>query len=138
MPLSPAERQAGRQYRGARQAALDALNEQDPPGMLALPFWRVVRHECRAAGGASVGISLREVYEPSPEVRVEPASGGKFVSPAGQFAWIWKKGVCSGCGLVVRTARGRCVVATDRGPDHGRVHGGQAGAHAGDTRQPRA
>lgn len=152
--LTSVEKQAGRAFREASQVILSALNESSPPGQLALPLWRVVRHECPVAGGASIGIVLREHYEESPEYWAcycgtvstwgthfphDHCDGGKVVSPAGQFAWIWKEGKCSGCGLAVRTGTGRFVIAADRPPDHGRTHGQrQASPHPGDSGQPRA
>jgi hypothetical protein len=157
MPLSDVEKRAGRAFRDARQAVLDARNEQDPPGVFVLPLWRVVRHECPAAGGASTGVILREACEPSPEYwacycgAVAPLSpevfphedcdGGKVIAVAGQFAFIWKEGKCSGagCGLAARTRRGRFVIAADRLPDHGRTLGErQARPHHRDPRIPRA
>lgn len=151
MPLSVAEKRAGRAFRAAAQAVLDVRNEQAPPGVFVLPLWRVVRHECLDAGGASIGIVLREHCEESPEYRacycgtVAPAvpgtfphwdcDGSKVVSPAGQFAWIWKEGRCSGCGLAVRSGTGRFVIAADRLPEHGRTNGErQASPHHRDPR----
>lgn len=153
MLLNAAEKQAGRAFRDARQALLDARNEADPPGVFVLPLWRVVRHECPAAGSASTGITLREVCEPSPEFwlcrcgRISawapPFShdkrcdgSAKVVAAAGQFAFIWKEGKCSGagCGLAARTRRGRFVIAADRLPDYGRTNGErQASPHHRDS-----
>jgi hypothetical protein len=146
--LSPVEKKAGRVFREARQAALDARNAADPPGGFALVYWRVPRHECKAAGGASTGVTLRENYELSPAYRVcycgvaapqgpdfphRDCDGGKVIAADGQFAFIWKEGRCSGCGLVVRTRTGRFVIAADRPPDHGRTpDGGEASPHPGD------
>lgn len=133
MGLTAEEKAVGRAFRDARQAVLDARNEQDPPGVFVLPLWRVVRHECPAAVGASVGITLREHCEPSPEyLDGIPGTGvsARVVAAAGQFAFMWKEGKCSGsgCGLAVRTRRGRFIVTADRLPDHGRTHGRQAGS----------
>jgi hypothetical protein len=153
--LTSAEKQAGRAFREARQAALDLLNEASPPDEYVLPFWRVVRHECPAEHGASIGITLHGCYELSPEYRVcycgrigpfgpyfphWDCDGNKVLSAAGRFAWIWKKGKCSGCGLVVRTRKGRVVLAADRAADHGRASSErrQAGPHSGDPRVSRA
>lgn len=148
MPLTPLEKQAGRAFRDASQAVLDARNKSDPPKVFVLPLWRVVRHECEAAGGASIGITLRETREESPEYwgcycgtvstwglpnfPHEDCDGAKVIAADGRFAWIWKEGRCSGCGLTVRTRRGRFVVATDRLPDYGRTTGErrQAGPHS--------
>ncbi len=154
MPLTAEEKAVGRAFRDACQAPLDARNEADPPGVLVLPLWRVVRHECPAAGGASIGITLRETCERSPEYRacccgaVEPTGryfphpdcdGSKVVAAGGRFAWTWKEGKCSGCGLTARAGHGHFIVCADRLPDHGRVHDGrQAGPHHRDPRVPRA
>lgn len=155
MPLTAEEKAAGRAFRDARQAVLDARNAADPPGVFVLPLWRVVRHECPAANGASVGITLREHCEPSPAYLAcycgavgaaggyfphDDCDGSKVISAAGQFAFMWKEGKCSGsgCGLAVRTRRGRFIVTADRLPSHGRTHGRQAGPHPGDPRVPRA
>jgi hypothetical protein len=138
MPLSVAEKQAGRAFRDARQAVLDELNERHPPREHVLPLWRVVRHECEAARGASIGITLRETCEESPEYLAcycgvtgpvsryfphDDCDGAKVIAAAGRFAWAWKEGKCSGCGLVVRTRRGRFIVTADRLPEHGRTTG---------------
>jgi hypothetical protein len=140
--LTPDEKQAGRLFRDVRQASLDQWNEADPPGLRALVYWRVVRHECPAARGGSIGITLREVYEASPEMHQcycgkvgmtgknfphRDCDGSKVISPAGQFAFIWKEGTCSGsgCGLVVRTSKGRFVLGTDRPAEHGRANSGR-------------
>jgi hypothetical protein len=156
MPLTAEEKQAGRAFRSARQALLDALNKLDPPGVFVLPLWRVVRHECPAAGGASIGITLRETCEPSPEYWAcrcgvvstwgpplashAGCEGARVVAAVGRFAFIWKEGKCSGagCGLAVRTRAGRFVVTADRLAEHGRTHGGQAGPYPGDPRVPGA
>lgn len=147
--LTGSEKQAGRHFKAGRQAVLDVLNAERPPGVTVLPLWRVVRHGCEAAGRSSVGIVLREHYEPSPEYRacycgaVEPAvpgifphddcDGSKVVAAVGQFAWIWKEGRCSGCGLAARTGQGRFVIAADRPADHGRsAVERQASTHPGD------
>ena len=145
MPLTAGEKIVGRAFKAARQAALDEMNAASPPGMYDPEgLWRVVRHECPAAGGASIGITLREVYERSPEyLDGLPGTGvsARVVSADGRFGFIWKEGKCSGieCGLTVRTRKGRFVIAADRPPDHGRTRGErQAGPHPGDPRFPRA
>jgi hypothetical protein len=150
--LSPDEKAAGRLFRAASQEVLDKRNAEAPPDKLALVFWRVVRHVCPAAGGASIGITLREVYEPSPEYRAcycskieatdpdrdfphRDCEGSRVVAPAGQFAWIWKEGRCSGrgCGLTARARTGRFVIATDRPAERERtLRDRQASAHPGD------
>ena len=129
--LSPDEKFAGRHFRTGRQAALDQLNKDRPPDTLALVHWRVVRHVCPAQGDASIGITLREVYETSPEYRacycsrIEPADpdlefphrdcdGSRVVAQAALFAWIWKEGRCADCGQTARTGKGWAVPASDR------------------------
>jgi hypothetical protein len=144
MTLTTAEKLAGRAFRAERQAALDALNEASPPGEYVLVFWRVVRHACKAVGGASIGISLRAHCVASPEYQVcycgavgatdwhfphDDCDGGKVIAADGRFTWTWKEGKCSGCGQAVRTRTGRLAVAADRAG-----HGGQAGAHHRDPR----
>jgi hypothetical protein len=152
--LSATEKLAGRAFRDARQAALDALNEASPPDAYVMTFWRVVRHECPAAGGASIGISLREHCELSPEYRVcycgevyvpgpgfphGGCDGSKVASRDGAFAWIWKEGKCSGCERAVRARKGLFALAADRQADRGRADDGRAArAHPGNPRVPRA
>ena len=152
--LTDEEKRAGRLFRGQCQEALDQLNADDPPHGAVLPFWRVVRHECEDAAGASVGITLREHRLASPPYRVchcgtvgtdgpdfphRDCDGGKVVAADGLFAFIWKEGRCAGCGRVVRSKAGRVVLAADRPPEHGRtLVERQARPHPGDTRLPRA
>jgi hypothetical protein len=134
--LTPTEKKAGKAFREASQLILNDRNRQDPPGQFAVVFHRVVRHNCPAAAGVSTGTVLREHYEESPEYWVcycgavstwswhfphWDCQGGKVAVAAGQFAWIWKEGKCSGCGLVVRTKLGRFVIAADRPADCGRT-----------------
>jgi len=135
MGLTDLQKKAGRVFLAARQAELDALNAAEPPGGNGDPLHRVDRHGCRARGGASVGITLREHYETSPEYwvcycgvieprgefRVFPhddCDGGKVAAAAGLLAWIWKDGRCldPDCGLVLRSTRGRLVLAASRPP----------------------
>jgi hypothetical protein len=147
MPLTPDQKAALRVFRDASQALLNGLNLIDPPGMSAHVFHRVVRHECADADGASVGITLREVREESPEFQmvygklypvqkqgIPLGVPAKVVAAAGEFAWLWKEGRCSGCGLAVRTAKGRYVVSADHPARERR----QAGPHHHDPRLPGA
>ena len=154
MPLSAGEKRAGRAFRDACQAVLDARNEKEPPGVLALPLWRVVRHECPAAGGASIGITLRETCEPSPEYWAcycggigtwswqfphWDCDGGKVVVAGGRFTWIWKEGKCPACGLTARTGHGHFIVTADRLPGYGRSSDERkASSHHRDPRVPGA
>lgn len=148
MALSQVQKRAGREFRAARQAALDELNAEQPPGQLVLAVWRVVRHPCPDADGASTGIVMREHREASPEYwvcycsTVEPlvpyffphkdCDGGKMVTAEGQFTFLWKEGHCSGCGLVLRSAGGLTRVSDSPSRDR------QASAHPGDSRLARA
>jgi hypothetical protein len=141
MPLTPKQKQAGREFRAARQSLLDALNEREPPGRYVLTVWRVPRHPCEAAGGASTGIVLREHREASPEYWVcycgvvsplipgtfphDDCDGGKMVTAEDQFTFLWKEGRCSGCGLVLRSGTGLTEVSDHLSRD------GQASAHPG-------
>jgi hypothetical protein len=121
--LTPAQKAAGRRFRDQCAAELAALNASSPPDGSALAFWRVYRHDCPAAAGASVGIDLHEHYQLSPD-RV--------------LACLWKDGRCPDCGLVVRSGTVRVVIAADRPPAEVRAVGGQAGTHPGDSRLARA
>lgn len=146
MTLSVVEKQAGRLFRDGRQAVLDALNAEDPPGGDALAWWEVYGHDCPAAAGARTGIRLREHYEVSGLYLAcgcfaigEPGDGfphaackgsAAAILLPGRLAFIWKEGRCR-CGLLVRSSRGITVVAADR-PPRRRPRGGQASAHPGD------
>ena len=107
-----------------------------------LAVWRVPRHPCRAAGGASIGITLREHREASPAYWVcycgvvsplipgtfphGDCDGGRMVTAEGQFTFLWKEGRCSGCGLVLRSRDGLTEVSDHPSCD------GQASPHRGD------
>ena len=139
MALTPYQKQAGRIFRDERQAVLDALNAVRPPARYVLTQWRVVRHLCPDRDGASVGISLREVREDSPEYwgcycSAPPAphsadfphsdcQGGMVVAAESLFGFVWKEGRCSGCGQELRSRRGLIEVSDHLSRD------GQASAH---------
>jgi len=97
MSLTAEEKEAGRVFAAAQQAALDARNSLVPPGGQVDPGQRVVRHHCPERGGASTGITLQEHY-----------------AQDGPLAFIWKDGRCADCGLVLRSARGKIVLAAER------------------------
>ena len=139
MSLTSAQKAAGRQFRDASLAELVALNAREPADGPALVFWRVYRHDCPAAGGASVGIDLHEHYQFSPEYRVCHCSragtvtldfphmdcgSNSVAAPEGFFGYVWKDGRCPDCGLAVRSEAGRLVVSADRPPAEVRVVGG--------------
>lgn len=127
MPLSPAEKTAGKLFRDAQQARLDVMPEAAP----CAPFIREYRHDCPKNGGASTVLRLHERYEESPEYWVcycstvaefvryvfphEDCQGGKPITPPGFFGFIWLEGTCR-CGLSVRSGRGRLVLKAARPP----------------------
>jgi hypothetical protein len=143
MPLTDSQKKAGRAFRAERQFLLDERNKREPPWRYVLTAWRVVRHPCEAAGGASIGITLREHCEESPEYWIcycgtlepfhlyvfphEDCQGGKMVTAGGQFTFLWKEGRCSGCGLVLRSRKGMTGVSDSPSRD------GQASPHPGDS-----
>jgi len=100
MSLTPEEKEAGRVFAAAQQAALDERNILVPPGGQVHPGQRVVRHQCPERGGASAGITLQEHY-----------------AQDGPLAFIWKDGRCADCGLVLRSAQGKLVLAASRPPE---------------------
>lgn len=155
MSLTDSQKRAGRAFRDEQQAALDALNVTAPPDKYVLTCWRVVRHDCPAAGGTSIGITLREHRHESPEYWVcycsavepfnlyvfphEDCQGGLVTAAAGSFSFLWKDGKCSGCGETRRSRSGLLTVDTDRLADSGRTaSGGQAGPHHRDSGLARA
>ena len=97
MSLTAEEKEAGRVFAAAQQAALDERNSLVPPGGQVHPGQRVVRHQCPQRGGASAGITLQEHYVQD-----------------GPLAFIWKDGRCADCGLVLRSALGKLALAAER------------------------
>jgi predicted RNA-binding Zn-ribbon protein involved in translation (DUF1610 family) len=151
--LDSCQKQAGRLFKEAKQARLDEVNATCPAGGIALPFHRVLRHECPERGNASVGIVLHEVYEHSPaywvcycsEVHVlnasfphDDCSGGRVAAEAGLFGFYYKHGTCPQCGLILRSERGQLVLAAARPPAERTRVGGSAGPHDRDSRVARA
>ena len=146
--LTDSQKKAGRLFRAGQQGLLDKLNAAEPPGRYALTVWRVVRHPCPAADGASTGITMREHLAASPEYWVcycgvvsplipetfphGDCDGGNMVAAEGQFTFLWKEGRCSGCGLVLRSRAGMTGVSDSPSRD------GQASPHPGDSRLARA
>jgi len=142
--LDSVQKKAGRAFKDAEQAGLDDLNKQHPAGGIALPFHRVLRHECPERKNASVGIVLHEVYEYSPEYWVcycsevhvlnasfphDDCDGGRVAAEAGLFGFYYKHGTCPQCGLILRSERGQLVLAAARPPAERTRVGGQAGPH---------
>ena len=112
MPLSPAEKAAGRAFRDRAAAELATRFAADPPTFQVPPVVAIVRHACPGRGGRSTALALREVYQ------LSPAAGD---IPAGRFAFIHRDGRCRHCGATARSATGRVVDAHTRPPLHGRV-----------------
>ena len=127
MPLTQAERAAGRKFRDGWMGKLAAMDSAVP----CSPFIREYRHACLAAAGVSVAVRMREHYETSPEYWVcycsavgelgasfphDDCDGGKVIAPAGLFAFIWNSGRCPHCSLAVRSL-GRLVLASERPPE---------------------
>lgn len=107
--LSAAEKIVGRAFRDEQDAALaDLPADIRVPGTL-----RFLRHEC--ARRKTDILELREHYLTSPQGQAE----GQDV-PAGRFAFVYRSGQCSRCGLTAITT-GRVVDAYERAPMTGRV-----------------
>jgi hypothetical protein len=150
--LDSCQKQAGRLFKDAEQAGLDEVNVTYPAGGIALPFHRVLRHECPERKNASVGIVLHEVYEHSPAYWVcycsavglhesiphDDCDGGRVAAKAGLFGFYYKHGTCPHCGLILRSERGQLVLAAGRPPAERTRVGGQAGPHDRDSRVARA
>jgi hypothetical protein len=125
--LDRSQKKAGRLFRDACQADLDALNAARPPAGDAMVFWLVYRHSCRERGGSSIGIQLRPRVTASPEYWVcycssvglldpevfphRDCDGGSPAAPGGLFTFTWKEGECRFCRLMVRSTAGRLQVA---------------------------
>lgn len=98
MPLTDAEKAAGRDFREAMTYRLvHGLPEAAPCD----PHIREYRHDCPARGGVSWPLRLKEHVRESP---------GYEDVPAGRFTFTWVDGRCT-CGLVVRSRTGRLAVA---------------------------
>jgi hypothetical protein len=114
MPLSPEEKAAGRAFRDEMQVALLRSHTADPPDHVVPNFIALYRHACPRRQGRSTALELKERYIPSPPY---PDHG----VPAGRFAFIYREGVCRGCGQTARSKAGRLTLAEERPPLHGRV-----------------
>ena len=112
MTLSTEEKAAGRVFRDEMQAALLRSHTADPPDHTVPNFLSLYRHSCPARQGRSTALELKEVYVSSPSYPDVPA---------GRFGFIYKQGVCRGCGQTARSRAGRLVDAYERPPIHGRV-----------------
>lgn len=133
MSLIEVEKAAGRLFRDGQVTALSLLNQVSPPDLAAICEHRYIRHDCRARGGVSFALELREHWVSSPEymvcycgrvdVRSEEfphwdCAGATGVAAAeGRFGFYWKWGRCAGCEVYARSSEGRFVVASERPPD---------------------
>jgi hypothetical protein len=145
VPLAPTreltrpEKLAGRKFRDDQTQKLLVLFDTDPPTYNAPSFLAHWRHECPGRNMISTAIELKEVYVHSPRYEVysttdgevvrelgpedEPLSEGSTVVPAGEFAFIYKHGVCKakGCGHVASSRARFFALASERPPVEGRV-----------------
>lgn len=129
MPLTLAERTAGRVFRGHRQALLATLNREDPPVVLCSPWSPpFLRHDCRERPGGTLAMPLREVFVSSPsyvvgrdgDVPGEPlvawpgcaATAPPFtvIVPASRFRFTYLAGRCHHCQALARSSRGHLSV----------------------------
>lgn len=122
MPLSCAEKIAGRQFRDAAQAKLLAtFDGEKAPTYTAPNFLGIYRHNCPARQGRSTGLVLDEIYTPSPECDIFTDDGSREWVAPGRFGFIYREGRCRGCGQTARSKAGRLVDGWVRPPIHGRV-----------------
>lgn len=104
--LTAEEKAAGRVFREAQQAALEALNVSDPTDYTPPNFLSIYRHNCAKRNGVSTALNLHEVY---------------VLSEDGRFAWIFKEGRCGSCHQTARSKTGKVADAHERAPMEGRV-----------------
>lgn len=108
--LTSQEKQAGRRFRDREQQLLDRRFETDPPTYTVNGLIAIYRHACRARGGLSTTLELREVYLSSPAYVEHPSV------PAGRFGFLYREGRCRHCGDAALTRVGRIVDARERPP----------------------
>jgi hypothetical protein len=107
--LTAEEKAAGRTYRDWCQRHLEDI----PSQARCSPFTVWYRHACRDDGqGGTWGMRLRQHYWRS------PAYPG---AAEGLFAFVFRWGRCSRCGLMVRSGTGRFVLAAKSPPEKGAV-----------------
>jgi hypothetical protein len=99
--LTEAEKLAGRMFREASCAALEALWERDPADLTVPVVVRHYRHLCAAQDGKSVSLEVAEVYQ---------------VSPDGLFAFVYKDGRCKRCRITARSRDWLFFLAAERPP----------------------
>jgi hypothetical protein len=101
--LTPEQKAAGREFRARWRRLLDELDEAFPPASRCPPYTVWFRHGCKDRG--SWALFMRQQYAPSPD---------------GLFAFIYRHGNCSHCGLQVRSS-GRLALAAENPPEKGAV-----------------
>lgn len=140
MPLTPAEKAAGRRFRDDAQAALLSQSAGHAPTYTVPHFLGLYRHLCPRREGRSTALDLRERYATSPAYDVYIADGQALAVaesegpppvwatgathtqvPAGRFGFIYRQGTCRGCGQTARSNEGRLVDGWERPPIQGRV-----------------
>lgn len=122
---TPAELAVLRKFRAAMREELDKVQAD----LIVDVHVRQYRHDCRASGGKSTALELREHYVLSPGYHVledgeirEAGNAfvmipGSSVVPARRFGWIFTRGRCPACKVTARSSRGRLVDPAVRPPD---------------------
>lgn len=101
------EKEVGRAFRDDLDAKLAASFDADPPTYAVATYLAIYRHNCPARQRRSTAMVLREMY------RLSPAEPGV---PLGRFGYIYREGLCSGCGQTARSRIGRLVDGWSRPP----------------------
>jgi hypothetical protein len=114
--LTDEEKQQGRHFRDAQHAALERLNQEQPPTYLVPNFLKHYRHLCPKRQSRSTAMALKEVY-----VFSDFTSKDEDGIDRPRLGWIYKEGVCSGCRQTARSRTGKVVDAWERPPAEGRV-----------------
>lgn len=134
MPLTHAEKNAGRWWRAQQEQALEE-RAQAVPGVLRLPVHVVhARHECPALDGKNLSFEHAEVYARNPRIGVcycsvikevpdellgsfphEDCAGGAVLR-AGTIAFVYRDGQCKHCGLHAISHSGFIVECASRPP----------------------
>jgi hypothetical protein len=102
VPLTQAERAAGRKFLSGQAAVLASVSEQWPPDARCSPYgppW--FRHDCPRGRAGTTALHLGEVNSGS------PAFGDV---PAGRFVFTYLEGRCRACGYAVRSGSGYLTV----------------------------
>lgn len=109
MPLSPAERAAGKRFRTEQAEALKQLNAESPPSARCSPYsppW--FRHPCPPHGTGTYAMPLKTRAVYSPEYVVD-----NVFTPPGRFLFSYLEGDCRSCGFTVRSGTGYLIVSEE-------------------------